>query len=80
MLEALSAYLLGTLCAAAAEPAERARLSAAAESKRAQLAARFGQKRWARETERAKSEIHIVILTKILDEASAWLFKDAGAA
>jgi hypothetical protein len=29
---------------------------------------------WAKECERAKGEMHIVILSKILDDASSWLF------
>jgi len=80
VLSVLSAYILGTLCASAVEPAERERLTAAAEARRAELAGRFGAVRWAREVERAKSEIHIVILSKILDEASTWLLKTDSAA
>lgn len=79
VLVALSTYLLGTLGAATAAPEERERLSALAEAKRAELATRYGPRRWARETERAKSEIHIVILSKVLDEASSWLFKEPAA-
>jgi len=81
-LSLLSAYVLGALCASAAEPGERERYASAAEARRAELAARYGSEkrgaeRLARELERAKGEIHIVILSKILDEASAWLLKPA---
>lgn len=80
MLASLSAYLLGTLCAPAVQPGERDRLVAVAEAKRAELFKRFGAIKWAREVERAKSEIHVVILSRILDEASAWLLGTAPAA
>ncbi|PKL23592.1 MAG: hypothetical protein CVV47_13865 [Spirochaetae bacterium HGW-Spirochaetae-3] len=75
ILAVLSAFMLGTMCAAASDEAERARLVAAAEARRVALAGRYGAQRWAREVERGKSEVHIVILSKILDEASAWLLK-----
>jgi len=80
VLEVLSAYLLGMLCAPAAAPAERDRLVGLAEARRTDLFKRFGSVKWAREVERAKSEIHVVILSRILDEASAWLLKIAPAA
>ncbi|MBN2873709.1 MAG: hypothetical protein JXM71_01325 [Spirochaetales bacterium] len=73
VLAVLAAYLAGTLCAAQADPATRLRLTEGAEQKRATIAARYPEKSWAREVERAKTEIHVVILSRILDEASAWL-------
>lgn len=80
VLALLSAYVLGTLCASASKPAEKKRLIELAERTRADIADRYkgasqGRSRWSREMERAKSEIHIVILSKILDEASDWLMK-----
>jgi hypothetical protein len=80
VLALLSAYVLGTLCAAASKPAEKKRLIEISERKRLLIADRYktgskGVSRWAHEIERAKSEIHIVILSKILDEASTWLLK-----
>ncbi|PKL08510.1 MAG: hypothetical protein CVV51_08560 [Spirochaetae bacterium HGW-Spirochaetae-7] len=80
VLSLLSAYTLGTTCAVAVTPAERQSLVAAAEGRRAELARRYGAVRWAREVERAKSEIHIVILSKVLDEATSWLFPVGGQA
>lgn len=80
VLAVLSAYLLGTLCAPAVQADERDRLAGLAEATRAGLFKRFGAVKWAREVERAKSEIHVVILSRILDEASAWLLKIAPAA
>jgi hypothetical protein len=79
VLAVLSAYLLGTLCAPAVHAVERERLVGLAEATRAALFKRFGAIKWAREVERAKSEIHVVILSRILDEASAWLLKIAPA-
>ncbi len=80
VLSLLSAYMLGTTCAAAVAPAERQSLVAAGEGRRAEMAKHYGAVRWAREVERAKSEIHIVILSKILDEATGWLFPAGGQA
>lgn len=84
VLALMAAYTLGSLCAPAANPEEKARLSSLADSTRITLAGRFGAmavsgaakgtERWSREIERAKGEVHIVILSKILDEAGAWLF------
>ncbi len=79
VLAVLSAYLLGTLCAPSAAAVERDRLVGLAEARRADLFKRFGAIKWAREVERAKGEIHVVILSRILDEASAWLLKIAPA-
>lgn len=79
ILAVLSAYLLGTLCAPVAQTSDQDRLAGLAEGKRVELFNRFGSMKWAREVERAKSEIHVVILSRILDEASAWLLKIAPA-
>lgn len=80
VLSLLSAYLLGSLCAVSAAGGERDRLKAVAEAERSRLAGRYSARAWAREIERAKSEVHIVILSKILDEASEWLYKGAATA
>ncbi len=74
ILAALSAYLYATLCSVGLEPAERQAQAAEAETRRLAIVARYPGVKWAREVERAKTEIHIVILSKILDEASTWLF------
>jgi hypothetical protein len=71
----LSAYFLGTVCAAGAEGTEKQRLAEAASARRAEIAGRYNQDRWMREVERAKSEVHIVILSRIIDEATAWLME-----
>lgn len=74
VLALLSAYLTGTLCASAVEIEKREELQVKAHSVRAHLAGRYSSLRWARESEKAKGEMHIVILSKILDDASSWLF------
>lgn len=67
ILALLSAYLLGTLGTQASAGAAMAR--------RAEIVAKYSQARWTREVERAKSEVHIVILSRIIDEATAWLIE-----
>jgi len=84
VLALLAAYTLGVLCAPSASPEERSRRASLAEGRRDALARRFGAatggpasrgaERGSREIERAKGEVHIVILSKIVDEAGAWLF------
>jgi hypothetical protein len=71
----LSAYLLGTVGAAGAESTEKQRLNDVTSARRTEIARRFSQDRWMREVERAKSEVHIVILSRIIDEATAWLIE-----
>ncbi len=76
VLALLSAYLLGSLVATAApQPDEAAALVAQADACRASLRKRFPPHRWTREVERAKAEIHIVILSKLIDDAGTWLFE-----
>ncbi|OHD76961.1 MAG: hypothetical protein A3J97_03970 [Spirochaetes bacterium RIFOXYC1_FULL_54_7] len=74
VLSLLSAYLTGTLCASAVDEGRREELLSAAQRIRTQLSKRYTAVHWARESERAKGEMHIVILSKILDDASVWLF------
>lgn len=75
VLALLSAYLLGSVCAAGAGTAEeRAELTGLADRTKAGLRARFPPQRWSKEVERAKGEVHIVILSKLIDDAGRWLF------
>jgi len=76
VLALLSAYLTGTLCASAVDAVDRKDLLAQSLGVRTRLAGRFSAIRWAKECERAKGEMHIVILSRILDDASSWLFTD----
>jgi hypothetical protein len=78
VLALLSAYLTGTLCASAVDAGKREELLASAQRVRTRLAKHYTSVRWAKESERAKGEMHIVILSKILDDASAWLFAEGG--
>lgn len=81
VLSLLSAYLLGSLgVGSAASAAEKAELKELAESARARLAKRFSAIRWSKEVERAKGEVHIVILSTLVDDAGRWLFAAGEAA
>jgi hypothetical protein len=78
VLRALAAYLLGSLGAeAAASEEDGAEARRKAEAERAALRKRFDARRWAKEVERAKSEVHIVILSKLVDDAGRWLLESA---
>lgn len=71
----LAAYLLGSVGAAcAADEDARKRAESAAESARGRLRKRYSSAKWSKEVERAKSEVHIVILSKLLDDAGSWLY------
>jgi hypothetical protein len=75
VLSLLAAYLIGNLgLAATTEEGERAELAALAEARRAALRKRFPPSRWNAEVERAKGEIHIVVLSRLIDDAGSWLF------
>ncbi len=73
LLSGLSAYLLGSLCASAAGGQDKDGLLSAANAKRAELKKRFSPEAWSRETEKGKAEVHIVILSKLIDDTGAWL-------
>jgi hypothetical protein len=75
VLSLLSAYLIGSLGAAAAPEAEREELHKLSDATRSQIKKRFPGKKWEREVERAKGEVHIVILSKLIDDAGRWLLE-----
>lgn len=78
VLALLSAYLLGSLAAVAApSETERESLKSLSQSTREKLRKRFPGPRWNREVERAKGEIHIVVLSRLIDDAGRWLFEGA---
>jgi hypothetical protein len=71
----LSAYLLGSVGAASLpDESGRAAAAAKAEGTRCRLRKRYSDAKWSKEVDRAKSEVHIVILSKLVDEAGRWLF------
>ncbi|MGD9939735.1 MAG: hypothetical protein AB7T74_08025 [Clostridia bacterium] len=80
VLALLAAYLTGTLCASTVDAGRREELLTEARRVRTRLAKHYTSLRWAKESERAKGEMHIVILSRILDDASAWLFVEYNAA
>lgn len=70
----LAAYLLGSVGAASASAAEeKSSLAAKAEAARLRLRKRYSSSAWSKEVERAKSEVHIVILSRLIDDAGRWL-------
>jgi hypothetical protein len=72
----LAAYLLGSVGAAdAADEAAKAAAVSKAEVVRVRLRRRYSSAKWSREVERAKSEVHIVILSKLIDDAGRWLYE-----
>jgi hypothetical protein len=76
----LAAYLLGSVGAAAAPSEdERKAAEAKADAARAKLRKRYSNAKWSKEVERAKSEVHIVILSKLIDDAGAWLYNELKA-
>lgn len=74
VLAALSAYLAGSICAAALPADSRQDLVDRALAVRARLSGKYRPERWSMETEKAKNEVHVVVLSKLLDEAGGWLY------
>jgi hypothetical protein len=78
ILSLLSAYLLGSVGAASAsDEAGKVALAAKAEAARERLRKRYSSAAWSKEVERAKGEVHIVILSRLIDDAGRWLFAQA---
>jgi hypothetical protein len=71
----LSAYLLGSVGASSKDGEERTSCVATAEAARESLKKRFAAAKWNKEVDRAKSEVHIVILSKLIDDAGRWLYE-----
>lgn len=81
VLALLAAYLFGSLCAvASSDTAETQRIQSMAEARRQELAQTFTAERWSKETERSKAEVHVVVLTKLIDEAGGWMFRGSAPA
>ena len=82
VLALLAAYLLETVVVKAAVPGGAdAEALAAAERVRKDLRKRFPGGRFAQELERAKGEFQIVVLSRLIDDASKWMMaaeKQAG--
>lgn len=83
ILSLVSAYTLGFLCVVGLQSPLRDNIKEVAESRRLELLKLYPSDnsksldRWSKEMEIAKNEVHIVVLSKILDEAGSWLFKGA---
>jgi hypothetical protein len=75
VLSLLAAYLLGSVGASSAQAqAERESIMAEAEAARLKLRRRYSASAWSKEVDRAKSEVHVVILTRLIDDAGKWLY------
>lgn len=75
VLALLAAYITANLVAPALPPgADRENAGAAAEREREGLRKRFDPERWSREVERSKNDVHVVILSRLIDDAGRWLF------
>ena len=71
----ISAYLMNSVgVASAADETEKARLFEKAAGVRDRLRKRYSSAKWVKEVERAKNEMHIVILSRLIDDAGRWLF------
>jgi len=44
------------------------------DTRRGSLRKRFTPERWSREVEKAKNDVHVVILSRLIDDAGRWLF------
>lgn len=71
----LGAYLLGSVgLASIADETQKAGVARRVEAARERLLKRYSSAKWSREVERAKSEVHIVILSRLIDDAGRWLY------
>lgn len=82
VLALLSGYMTANLVAPAlASEADRSAALSAAEGFREGLRKKFDPERWSREVEKAKNDVHVVILSRLIDDAGRWLFdRPAGPA
>ena len=74
VLKLLSAFLLGTICTSVNDQSRSNELVIKTEKLRTEYRNKFTKTRWSKEVEKARNEVHIVIMTKLIDEASNWLF------
>ena len=75
VLSLLASYLTANLVAPALPvKADRTEARASAERDRERLSQRFDSERWSREVEKAKNDVHVVILSRLIDDAGRWLF------
>lgn len=79
VLALLAAHVAASSVAPALPPQERSSMSALAEGVRKSLRSRYKPLRWSALSEKAKAEVHVVVLSKLLDGAGAWLYAQEGA-
>ncbi len=78
MVTALAGYLCGELLPRAL-PDRAAELSQAGASAKARVSARYSRAAWDRYLEDEKTEMHVVILSKLTENLSTWAFAAPGA-
>ena len=75
VLALLAAYMTAHLVAPSlGAEVERDEALRSAEDFREGLRKRFNAERWSREVEKAKNDVHVVILSRLIDDAGRWLF------
>jgi hypothetical protein len=73
----LASYLLSTVGAVSvSDGVEKEAVLNKADAAREKLRKRYSSAKWSKEVERAKSEVHIVILSKLIDDAGRWLYAE----
>ncbi|GAB1432977.1 hypothetical protein MASR2M29_16020 [Spirochaetota bacterium] len=85
ILSLMSAYSIVFFCASSLDNAESAKIRQKSESRRQELQKLYASRSsksmegWVKAIEAAKSEVHVVVLSKLLDEAGTWLFNSGSA-
>ncbi len=85
ILSLMSAYSIVFFCAGSLDNAESAKIRQKSESRRQELQKLYASRSsksmegWVKAIEAAKNEVHIVVLSKLLDEAGTWLFNGGSA-
>jgi hypothetical protein len=67
VLAALACHVLDSSC-------KEADLGDLTKAKKAELRRKFPRERWFKEVDRAKGEVHVMVLSKLIDDATSWLF------
>jgi len=71
----LSGYACGVLLSKKL-PSKQAELIATSIEAKNRLSQKFTRAKWAKYVEEAKADMHVVILGKLIEEATSWLFAD----
>lgn len=81
VLALLAAYMMSTLVAGSLPTeTEGEAVRRSANELREGLRKRFSPERWSREVEKSKSDVHVVILSRLIDDAGSWMFEKSDEA